>query len=256
MKTLNYRERRPPAGSLASANRQLLIDIDDVHTLAQGIVDTIRDPLLVLDEDLRVVAANRAFYQMFGMTRQNIEDRPVYALGDGQWNIPALRFLLENIAPYHTVMEAYEVERDFPGIGRFARDLANPHARPEALTDNPPLHIRRPYPMTRPRPPKPGTAHKVRGCLRPHIYPSVSLSQNQKTTLRDSQIDHTNTARNQRGIKRRLQKNGHVRQWAKRGTRPRQPADQRYDNAYLFGAICPARGVGAAPWRFPTPTPT
>jgi hypothetical protein len=42
------------------------------------------------------------------------------------------------------------------------------------------------------------------------------------------------------------QKNGLVRQWARRGTRPRQPADQRYDNAYLFGAICPARGVGAA----------
>ncbi len=42
------------------------------------------------------------------------------------------------------------------------------------------------------------------------------------------------------------QKNGQVRQWAKRGTRPRQPADQRYDNASLFGAICPARGVGAA----------
>src|ERR1700761_1033716 len=42
------------------------------------------------------------------------------------------------------------------------------------------------------------------------------------------------------------QKNGQVRQWARRGTRPRQPAHQRYDNAYLFGAICPARGVGAA----------
>ena len=42
------------------------------------------------------------------------------------------------------------------------------------------------------------------------------------------------------------QKNGLVRQWAKRGTRPRQPADQRYESAYLFGAICPARGVGAA----------
>ena len=42
------------------------------------------------------------------------------------------------------------------------------------------------------------------------------------------------------------QKNGQVRQWARRGTRPRQPTDQRYDNAYLFGAICPARGVGAA----------
>lgn len=42
------------------------------------------------------------------------------------------------------------------------------------------------------------------------------------------------------------QKNGLVRQWARRGTRPTQPADQRYENAYLFGAICPARGVGAA----------
>ena len=118
MEPLNYREHRPPAGSLASANRQLVIDIDDVHTLAQGIVDTIRDPLLVLDQDLRVVTANRAFYQTFRMTRQNIEDRAVYALGDGQWNIPALRFLLENIAPHHTVMEGYEVEREFPGIGR------------------------------------------------------------------------------------------------------------------------------------------
>src|SRR3954454_24957065 len=42
------------------------------------------------------------------------------------------------------------------------------------------------------------------------------------------------------------QKNGLVRQWARRGTRPRQPADQRYESAYLFGAICPARGTGAA----------
>jgi PAS domain S-box-containing protein len=118
MEPLNYRERRLPAGSLAAANRQLLIDIDDVHTVAQGIVDTIRDPLLVLDQHLCVVSANRSFCQTFRMSRQNIEDRPVYALGDGQWNIPALRFLLENIATQHTVMEGYEVEREFPGIGR------------------------------------------------------------------------------------------------------------------------------------------
>src|SRR5580704_18173455 len=104
MEPLNYRERRPPADSLASSNRQPLIDIDidDVHTLVQGIVDTIPDPLLVLYQDLRVVTANHAFCQTFRMTRQNIEDRPVYALGDGQWNIPALRFLLENIVPHHT----------------------------------------------------------------------------------------------------------------------------------------------------------
>ena len=53
------------------------------------------------------------FYQTFRVTRQSTEDRPVYALGDGQWNIPALRFLLENIAPHHTEMEAYEVEPEF-----------------------------------------------------------------------------------------------------------------------------------------------
>ena len=49
------------------------------------------------------------------------------------------------------------------------------------------------------------------------------------------------------------QKNGLVRQWARRGTRPRQPADQRYQSAYLFGAICPARGVGAALAMLSTP---
>ncbi len=118
MEPSNDRERRPPTDTLASANSRPLIDIDDVRTLAQGIVDTIRDPLLVLDQHLRVVTANRAFHQKFQMSRQDIQDRPVYALGDGQWNIPALRFLLKNVAPQHTVMEAYEVEQDFPGIGQ------------------------------------------------------------------------------------------------------------------------------------------
>ena len=118
MERLNYREHRPPADSLALANRRPVFDIDDVDTLAQGIVDTIHVPLLVLDQDLRVETANRAFRQTFRMTRQSIEDRAVYALGDGQWNIPALRFLLENVAAPHTVMEGYEIEREFPGIGR------------------------------------------------------------------------------------------------------------------------------------------
>jgi len=117
METLNYPERRLPADSLASANRQPLIYIDDVHTLAQGIVDTIRDPLLVLDQHLRVVSANRAFCQTFRMTRQNVEDRPVYALGDGQWNIPALRFLLENIAAQHTVWRVTRSRGNFPESG-------------------------------------------------------------------------------------------------------------------------------------------
>jgi two-component sensor histidine kinase len=96
----------------------LLIDLDDARPLAQAIVDTIRDPLLVLDQDLRVVTANRAFYQAFRMNLQDIHGRPVYGLGDGQWDIPELRLLLEGVTPQHAVMEAYEVERDFPMIGR------------------------------------------------------------------------------------------------------------------------------------------
>jgi PAS domain S-box-containing protein len=115
-----YRERFRPADALALPNSSLLIDFDDARPLAQAIVDTIRDPLLVLDQDLRVVTANRAFYQAFRMNRQDVHGRPVYGLGDGQWDIPELRLLLEGVAPQHAVMEAYEVERDFPIIGRRA----------------------------------------------------------------------------------------------------------------------------------------
>jgi PAS domain S-box-containing protein len=117
VETPNGLERPLPAGILASPNRQPWVDIDG-RALAQAIVDTIREPLLVLDRDLRVVTANRAFYLMFRMNRQDVQGRPVYALGDGQWNIPELRLLLESIAPQHAVMEAYEVEQDFSVIGR------------------------------------------------------------------------------------------------------------------------------------------
>jgi PAS domain S-box-containing protein len=119
METSNYRARSRPGTALAWPNNQLFIDRDEAQPLAQAIVDTIRDPLLVLDQDLRVVTANRAFHQTFRMNRQDIQGRPVYGLGDGQWDIPELRLLLEHVvAPQHAVMEAYEVERDFPVIGR------------------------------------------------------------------------------------------------------------------------------------------
>jgi nitrogen-specific signal transduction histidine kinase len=114
----NYRERSPLADALAWPNSRLIADLDDASALAQGIVDTIRDPLLILDQGLRVVTANRAFHQTFRMSRQDIQGRPVYGLGDGQWDIPELRSLLEEVAPQHAVMEAYEVERNFPAIGR------------------------------------------------------------------------------------------------------------------------------------------
>ena len=63
--------------------------IDDGRALAQAIVDTLREPLLVLDKDLRVVAASRSFYLTFKVQRQDVQGRPIYALGDGQWNIPS-----------------------------------------------------------------------------------------------------------------------------------------------------------------------
>jgi PAS domain S-box-containing protein len=118
MQTPNWQESSFPADKLALPGHQAFMDVDDGRALAQAIVDTIREPLLVLDKDLRVVTANRSFYLTFGMNRQDVQGRPVYALGDGQWNIPELRLLLENIAPQHAVMDAYEVEQEFSGIGR------------------------------------------------------------------------------------------------------------------------------------------
>jgi two-component sensor histidine kinase len=118
METPNWPECPFPAVASAFTNHQPFMDIDGGRTLARAIVDTIREPLLVLDQDLCVVTANRSFYLTFRMNRQDVQGRPVYALGDGQWNIPELRLLLENIAPGYAVMEACEVEQDFSGIGR------------------------------------------------------------------------------------------------------------------------------------------
>ncbi len=118
MEPSNYPERPPPVAVWSFANSQSIRDLDDASALAQAIVDTIRDPLLVLDQNLRVVAANRAFYQTFKLNRQDIHGRPIYGLGNGQWDIPELRLLLGDVGPRHAAMEAYEVEWDFPIIGR------------------------------------------------------------------------------------------------------------------------------------------
>jgi len=118
MEPWNYRERPALPTVWSFPKNQSIRDLDDASALAQAIVDTIRDPLLVLDQDLRVVAGNRAFYQTFKVNSQDIHGRPIYALGEGQWDIPELRLLLEDVGPRHAAMEAYEVEWDFPIIGR------------------------------------------------------------------------------------------------------------------------------------------
>jgi len=88
------------------------------HVQAQSIVDTVREPLLVLDERLCVVAANRSFFEVFCVDRDVTLGRHLYELGDRQWDIPDLRRLLEEVIPRSAAVEGYEVEHDFPHLGR------------------------------------------------------------------------------------------------------------------------------------------
>jgi two-component sensor histidine kinase len=88
------------------------------RTLAQAIVDTVREALLVLDGNLCVTAASRSFYATFRTTPAETVGRMVYDLGSGEWNNPALRLLLDRIVPEHGVMDNFEIEQDFPLIGQ------------------------------------------------------------------------------------------------------------------------------------------
>ena len=97
--------------------REQFTIIADAWALAQGIVDTVREPVLVLDKELRVIAASRSFYSAFKVSPEDTQGRLLYALGDGQWDIPKLRVLLAKIIPEHGVMEGYEVEHEFPDLG-------------------------------------------------------------------------------------------------------------------------------------------
>jgi two-component sensor histidine kinase len=92
--------------------------IADAQTLAQAIVNTIHEPLLVLDAQFHVLAASRSFYEIFQVDPGQTQGRLLYSLGDGQWNIPALRLLLETIIPEKAAMDGFEVTHDFPGLGR------------------------------------------------------------------------------------------------------------------------------------------
>jgi two-component sensor histidine kinase len=86
--------------------------------LAQAIVDTVREPLLVLDADLRVIAASRSFYQNFRVASLAVLGRSIFDLVDAQFNIPALWPLLKTLATTHAVVEGFEIEATFPAIGK------------------------------------------------------------------------------------------------------------------------------------------
>jgi two-component sensor histidine kinase len=101
------------------------------HVQAQGIIDTLEEPLLVLDQASCVLTGNRGFFQTFRVGRDDTVGRNFFALGNGQWDIPELRRLLNDIIPKSAAIIAYEVNAEFPAIGRrtmlvSARRLVHP----------------------------------------------------------------------------------------------------------------------------------
>jgi two-component system, chemotaxis family, CheB/CheR fusion protein len=84
---------------------------------ARSIVETIREPLIVLDGELRIISANESFYETFKASQEETEGHLIYELGNGQWDIPELRKFLEEILPQNFKFEDYRVEHDFPAIG-------------------------------------------------------------------------------------------------------------------------------------------
>lgn len=85
---------------------------------SDAIIATVREPLVVLDKELRIITANRSFYRTFHVNPKETEKRLIYDLGNRQWDIPGLRDLLENILPMNNAFEDFEVVHDFKSIGR------------------------------------------------------------------------------------------------------------------------------------------
>jgi len=107
----------PPLTITKKKTADPLGDPNDGHILTRAIIDTIREPLIILDEELCIIAASRSFYKKFRETHKNTEGKKFYDLGNGQWNIPKLRLLLEKVIPKSKSVEEYEVDHDFPFLG-------------------------------------------------------------------------------------------------------------------------------------------
>ncbi len=90
----------------------------EAREYAENIVDTVREPLVVLDGDLRVISVSPSFYQVFMVTPEETQGRLIYDLGNQQWDIPELRELLHDILPEKNVVDDFEMEHDFETIGR------------------------------------------------------------------------------------------------------------------------------------------
>ncbi len=98
--------------------KQSLIKDLSSHEYAESIINTVREPLIILDHDLRVVTASRSFYEFFKVNPEETVGQLIYDLGNKQWDIPMLRELLETILPQKATFDNYEVEHEFTTIGR------------------------------------------------------------------------------------------------------------------------------------------
>ena len=114
-------ERREIENGLEKARKELeaiKISEDESREYAESIINTVREPLIALDQDLRVVSVSRSFYEVFKVKPEETVGQLIYDLGNKQWDIPKLRELLETILPQKATFDNYEVEHDFAAIGR------------------------------------------------------------------------------------------------------------------------------------------
>ncbi len=110
----NIREREVPRSGSDFFERLW----EESWTYIKTVVDVVREPVLILDKNLRVMAANEPFYRTFQVDPLDTENKIVYELGNGQWSIPPLRKLLEDILTKNTFFKGFEVAQEFPHIGR------------------------------------------------------------------------------------------------------------------------------------------
>lgn len=124
MRILPYRTAKNTIDGLVltfldvTKNKQAEQVVQAAHGFAASIVETVREPLLVLDDQLRVVSANQSFYRTFQVRPREVEQQLLYHLCNGAWNIPDLRSLLEEILPERTSFQDFVVDQTFPHIGR------------------------------------------------------------------------------------------------------------------------------------------
>ncbi|MDR3718704.1 MAG: CheR family methyltransferase, partial [Bryobacteraceae bacterium] len=119
----------------------MFIDIDAAKRgldFAEAIVETVREPLVILNQNLQVIQANKSFYETFRAEKADTEGRLIYDLGNKQWDIPKLRELLESILPTHSTFRDFEVTHEFEHVGRKvmllnASEIFNPNAQARTI---------------------------------------------------------------------------------------------------------------------------